>query len=95
MTALKRLADHFRERLGTLVREEWMAWAEERRTIDPDHWKPSWIAPWHELKEHEREVDRRIGEELYIEGYLRGYDDGRYDAEHGNEHSAPDWRGHD
>lgn len=30
--------------------------------------KPSWVAPWEELSESDREVDRRIGEALYRRG---------------------------
>ncbi len=49
-----------REALGRLVRDEWIAWAREQ-----DNPKPSWLAPWEELSEPDREVDRRIGERLY------------------------------
>jgi hypothetical protein len=46
-----------RERLGRLVRETWVAWALEQ----PDA-KPSWLVPWEELDDGQREVDIRIGE---------------------------------
>jgi hypothetical protein len=46
-----------RERLGRLVRGAWMAWASEQ----PDP-KPSWLTPWGELDDGQREVDMRIGE---------------------------------
>jgi len=46
-----------REQLGRLVREIWVAWAREQPNP-----KPSWLKPWEELSEPDREVDRRIGE---------------------------------
>ena len=46
-----------REDLGRLVRETWVAWAREQR--DP---KLSWLVPWEELDDGQREVDMRIGE---------------------------------
>jgi hypothetical protein len=49
-----------REFLGQLVRMEWVKWAREQPNP-----KPSWLTPWHELTEPEREVDRRIGERIY------------------------------
>jgi hypothetical protein len=48
-----------REHLGRIVRAEWMAWAQEQPTP-----KPSWLVPWSELPEADREVDRRIGERV-------------------------------
>jgi len=56
-----------REDLGRVVREEWIAWA--RQQSDP---KPSWLVPWEELPEPDREVDRRIGERLYGIGRTDG-----------------------
>jgi hypothetical protein len=57
----KRVADEGRpfdrERLGRMVREIWVATA--RAHPDP---KPSWLVPWDELGEWDKEVDRRIGE---------------------------------
>lgn len=50
-----------REFLGRLVRLEWMDWAREQPVC-----KPSWLVPWDELSEPEREVDRRIGERIYV-----------------------------
>lgn len=44
-----------------------MAWAREQ----PDP-KPSWLLPWEELTEPEREVDRRIGHQLYALGVADG-----------------------
>jgi hypothetical protein len=46
-----------REQLGRMVREIWVAAAREH----PDP-KPSWLVPWDELGEWDKEVDRRIGE---------------------------------
>jgi hypothetical protein len=48
-----------RESLGRLVREVWIEWAKEQPNP-----KPSWLLPWDELSEPDREVDRRIGEHL-------------------------------
>lgn len=49
-----------REFLGRIVRMEWVAWAKEQPSP-----KSSWLLPWEELTESEREVDRRIGERLW------------------------------
>lgn len=46
-----------RERLGQVVRRAWVKWA--RRQPSP---KPSWLLPWEELSEADREADRCIGE---------------------------------
>lgn len=46
-----------REALGRLVREAWVAWAREQPGP-----KPSWLVPWEDLDEGQREVDMRIGE---------------------------------
>ena len=51
-----------REMLGRLVRHAWVRWAQEQ----PDP-KPSWLVPWAELDEGQREVDRRIGEAVAAE----------------------------
>jgi hypothetical protein len=55
--------DELREQLGRHVREEWIDWASEQPST-----KPSWLVPWEELSEPDREVDRRIGEALYNRG---------------------------
>lgn len=52
-----------RERLGRLVRDVWIAWAQEQPSP-----KPSWLVSWEDLTEPDREVDRRIGERLAREG---------------------------
>lgn len=49
-----------REFLGRVVRMEWMAWAQEQPVK-----KPSWLVPWDEMSEADREVDRRIGERIW------------------------------
>lgn len=52
-----------REELGREVRRIWIEWAREQEAP-----KPSWLVPWEELAEPDREVDRRIGEHLYALG---------------------------
>lgn len=52
-----------REELGRLVRSIWLEWAKEQPNP-----KPSWLLPWEELSEPEKEVDRRIGEKLFLLG---------------------------
>lgn len=51
-----------REALGRVVREEWIAWAKEQAQIR--NVKSTWLTPWEELSEPDKEVDRRIGERL-------------------------------
>lgn len=48
-----------REELGRQVRQVWVTWAREQ--TDP---KPSWLMPWEDLDDGQREVDMRIGEAL-------------------------------
>ena len=52
--------------LGRAVRDEWIKWAKEQPNP-----KPSWLLPWEELTEPEREVDRRIGAHLANIGRIR------------------------
>lgn len=52
-----------REVLGARVRRIWIYWAEKQPNP-----KPSWLVPWSELPEPDREVDRLIGEELFMLG---------------------------
>lgn len=59
-----------REALGQRVREVWIRWAEQQ----PEP-KPSWLVPWDDLAEPDREVDRLIGEELYAKGHSDGIAD--------------------
>lgn len=58
--------DH-RERLGMRVREVWVAWAREQPNP-----KPSWLVPWNELSEADKEADRRIGSALWGDGFADG-----------------------
>lgn len=44
-----------REDGGRIVRNAWIAWAQQQ----PDP-KPSWLAPWEELSETDKEADRVI-----------------------------------
>lgn len=54
-----------RELLGRLVRQVWIEWAREQD--DP---KPSWLLPWEDLDDGQKEVDMRIGEKLFKAGQL-------------------------
>jgi hypothetical protein len=45
--------------LGRVVRDAWVKWAQTQ----PEP-KPSWLVPWDELSEKDREADRCIGEGL-------------------------------
>lgn len=46
-----------RDELGRIVREAWVRWA--RKQPSP---KPSWLVPYDELSEADKEADRQIGE---------------------------------
>lgn len=52
------------DELGRRVREAWVEWAKEQ----PDP-KPSWLVPYDELSEADKDADRRIGSALWREGY--------------------------
>lgn len=54
------IGDELRERLGKIVRDAWVRWASEQESP-----KPSWLVPWDELSEPDKEADRRIGEALW------------------------------
>lgn len=54
--------EELRERLGRKVREVWIAWAKEQSGP-----KPSWLVPWNELSETDKEADRRIGIKIWEE----------------------------
>ena len=56
-SAVKRMSDRERERLGRLVRAAWVEWAHEQP--DPH---PSWLTPWDQMSESGKEADRRVGE---------------------------------
>lgn len=65
-----------REELGKEVRKVWLEWA--RQQPNP---KLSWLTPWDELDEDQKEVDRLIGERLYALGQnavTRSYARGLY-----------------
>lgn len=64
--ASKNLADWGRhwESMGRKVREVWIGWAKER----PEP-KASWLMPWEELSEPDKDVDRRIGRVLWELGF--------------------------
>jgi hypothetical protein len=51
-----------RDDLGQRVRELWVAWA--RTQPAP---KPSWLVPYDELSEPDKEADRQIGEGIWRE----------------------------
>lgn len=51
-----------RDGLGRLVRELWIGWAKTQSAP-----KPSWLVPYDELSEIDKEADRVIGEGLYRE----------------------------
>jgi len=52
-----------REALGRVVRQVWVEWAREQPNP-----KPSWLTPWEDLDDGQREVDMRIGEALFTAG---------------------------
>ncbi len=54
-----------RELLGRLVREAWVRWA--RTQQNP---KPSWLVPYDELSEPDKEADRHIGESVFDAAYF-------------------------
>lgn len=54
------MIDMSRDELGQLVRAVWIRWAKQQ--TDP---KPSWLVPWADLGESDREVDRQIGESVF------------------------------
>jgi hypothetical protein len=56
-----------RELVGRLVRQVWVQWAREQ----PDP-KPSWLLPWEDLDDGQREADMRIGAALFDAGYRAG-----------------------
>jgi hypothetical protein len=58
--ATKGPVDEHRERLGRRVREVWIAWA--KRQPNP---KPSWLVPYDELSEADKEADRCIGSAIW------------------------------
>lgn len=49
------------DELGRKVREIWIVWAKEQPNP-----KLSWLKPWEELSEPDKEVDRRIGMQIAV-----------------------------
>jgi hypothetical protein len=63
-----------REQLGQTVRRVWVGWAQDQRNP-----KESWLKPWAELTQDEKEADMRIGQVLFGVGWraaLNYTDDG-------------------
>jgi hypothetical protein len=56
---------------GRRVREVWIAWAKEQPNP-----KPSWLTPYDELEEVDKEADRRIGSALWADGFHEGHEAG-------------------
>lgn len=52
---------------GRRVREVWVEWAKAQP--DPN---PSWLIPYDDLPEDEKDVDRQIGSALYGDGFMDG-----------------------
>ena len=48
-----------RERLGKVVRQAWIEWAKQQPNP-----KPSWLVPYEQLNEADKEADRLIGERV-------------------------------
>lgn len=53
------------------VREVWVEWAIEQPAP-----KPSWLVPYDELSEADKEADRRIGTTLWGDGFFAGFNAG-------------------
>jgi hypothetical protein len=48
-----------RDELGRMVRETWVKWAQTQPNP-----KPSWLVPYEQLTESDKEADRQIGEAI-------------------------------
>lgn len=48
-----------RDELGRKVRDAWVRWA-----LTQPHPKPSWLVPYDDLTEADKEADRQIGEAI-------------------------------
>ncbi len=48
-----------RDELGRMVREAWVRWAEQQTNS-----KPSWLVPYEELDDEDKEADQQIGEAI-------------------------------
>ncbi|HSS11796.1 MAG TPA: hypothetical protein VLL25_18050 [Acidimicrobiales bacterium] len=56
-----------RDALGRRVREAWIAWAQRQPTP-----KSSWLVPYDDLAESDKEADRCIGSALWGDGFADG-----------------------
>jgi len=61
-TALDCRNEKERDRLGRIVRDLWMSWAEKQPNT-----KPSWLVPYDQLSEADKEADRVIGYGMMVE----------------------------
>lgn len=57
------VGDPARDVLGKVVRDIWIEWAWQQPVA-----KQSWVTPYEQLAEEDKEVDRRIGERLFAMG---------------------------
>lgn len=53
------------EKLGRVVRKIWVRWAKTQPNL-----KPSWLSPWEELSDADKEVDVLIGCTLFSLGRI-------------------------
>ena len=60
-----------RDWLGEQVRIAWVAWAREQPFI-----KPSWLVPWKDLGQMDREADMLIGVRLFGIGFRQAREQG-------------------
>lgn len=75
------------ERLGQVVRSEWVRWAAEQPDV-ASH--PRWILGWEEIEERDREVDRRIGLRVARDTVLRlASSSPEYDASYAYDADSP------
>lgn len=70
------MTDHksYRETLGRVVREAWVKWA-----LEQPNPKASWLTPYDDLPESDKEADRRIGEAV-ARFVLDRYEESRQEA---------------
>jgi len=52
---------HNREEGGRLVRAAWISWAQQQPNP-----KPSWLVPWEDLAEEDKEADRVIWDQIAL-----------------------------
>lgn len=65
------MSAEFRDFVGRRVREVWIEWA--KRQPNP---KPSWLVPYDDLDEADKEADRCIGAALWADGFAAALDTG-------------------